>query len=127
MWIRHLLDRPRCLQQHRLHCLPARHISVCNSSKLSHVMHDLPDGHVLHRIRDDGWIHLYQLLDVRDRPVQRVQLQLFSGYRVRCLCQSSLLLHDTALLYQRWNQRANFLFLVLQSRFATITQHDIRE
>ena len=45
-------------------------------------VHDLPDGNILHRIRDDGWIHLHQLLDVRDRPVQRVQLHCFGGYRV---------------------------------------------
>lgn len=105
-----------CCQLHRVPCGDLR-------GQFGQRVYGLPCWEV----RFEWGQRLHRLLRVRDRPVQRVQLHCFGGYRVRCLCQSSLLLHDTALLYQRWNQRANVLFLVLQSRFATITQHDIRE
>ena len=51
-------------------------------------LHDLPDRHVLNRDGHDSWLHMHQLLDLLDWPVQRVQLQQLGQYRVWGLCSS---------------------------------------
>jgi len=56
--------------------------------------------------------HLHQLLRVRDRPVQRVQLRQFGGYRVWGLHKSTY----SGNLHWRWICRSNILYMDMQSK-----------
>lgn len=51
VWIRHVLDRPWCLQRYKLHCLPGWHISVCNCSKLLVVLLTMPIWNIFYNVR----------------------------------------------------------------------------
>lgn len=115
---RHLLDRLRAHQQRNLCPLRTRHLRDRQRPPRQHQVHPLWHRHVLNRLGRSSVDHMHPLLSVRDRPVQRVQLQKLGQYSVRALCQSSGFKPLSQIhVYQRGMGRRSILLMVLQCGF----------